>query len=426
VSLKVGRFGIPISQRSPSTLEDDGVEVRFTGWILGTAAVARSLARQLVGYVDNPDEPIVPVIWSDDSGYTGFYRFMGAEVSADAVNYPGHQQFRVTLERVPSCALPMTELRTYSQVRSNSYTYSTTSAASFVAVPISTTNWDFVFEGMHRFQAKTSTGDVLHYGLSSVGQGPSEFANARIGMNIAPADWYTAGCEVTFDGVHQAGRWATTTSNWVLSNGMVRVRPTTVAASNGALQIECWDSTNAWRAVPFIVHNSTTPIAVDPDSCTITRNGPETASVRVTANATPAAVGGLTGGARYTLDLTVRRGTPYIEGVITAWGGAQWGLGRYAAEAATLVSGGIIATSSATGTRWVVGMPYAFHQSLTSGWVVSSTTRSTVPFMVAVFGNDPSVFPNGQYNDSALLAGYPSRFASYMDALAETQHVVTR
>ena len=79
MTLTIGRCGLDVTHDDVQSLDDTGTEVRISGWLKASSlADAKVLRQQLLGHVNNPDEPVVPVTWSTDSTLDGYYRVNSA------------------------------------------------------------------------------------------------------------------------------------------------------------------------------------------------------------------------------------------------------------------------------------------------------------------------------------------------------------
>jgi hypothetical protein len=201
---------------------------------------------------------------------------------------------------------------------------------------------------------------------------------------FASAEGYLVGsARVELDGRRHAGTLTPPHDTWALSNGIIRVRPT----STGGIGVSVWRGIDGWSTEKVFsptvsgVWLSVTP-GVAPEF-TILRNDPEEAKVRLTYPSSPG---------RVTVDLVLRRGARFVTGVLKRHAAANLGITRTVAEAGTSFTGGIVATAGdAEDVRYLLGSSKAPSSSTTP---TASMTRNTVTqldfFLGAVFAGAPA------------------------------------
>lgn len=130
-------------------------------------------------------------------------------------------------------------------------------------------------------------------------------------------------------------------TTWEVHNSLVRVAPV-----GAGIAVSTWEG-GAWRSVKdYVFTVSGATLTVVPEF-TIMRNDPEEVTVRLSYAISPG---------RVTVDLSLRRGSRFVTGVIKRHSSATLGVARTTAEAATAVTGGLRATSvDADGNRFVMG-----------------------------------------------------------------------
>jgi hypothetical protein len=113
---------------------------------------------------------------------------------------------------------------------------------------------------------------------------------------------------------------------------------------------------------------------------------------------------------RFTVDLTIRRGSRLVEIVFQSAFSATLGVVRATNEAGTLATGYVRATSDdIDGNRYIVGSPQTFTDDLTAGGVSKAAATRLYAFVGAEFGGAAAV--DGDQADDVVN--------QYMAALAE-------
>lgn len=241
-------------------------------------------------------DSLMAVTWTDKPDRNGFYTMRA--VTADLINILNgtilKSLWRVDLSRVGSEAETDVESRLTGTVRANNfsllgerwhapsighYGYYTGSAIPTPATRASADGSITVYRGL-------SAGVSPRWGVS-----PGNYAGGRV--------------RVLDGGSERAGVNTTVSaSGWEISNALVRVRP---LSSNGTLEVASYDGTQ-WDTKNWNVTVAASGAPVTAwDGATILRNDYEQCVLRLTKGLSPG---------RAVLDLTLRRGSRFIEGYL--------------------------------------------------------------------------------------------------------------
>lgn len=177
-------------------------------------------------------------------------------------------------------------------------------------------------------------------------------------------------CRVLVDGVERVATNVLdlTGTSWVLTNGLVSA--STAPGGSATFNIAHWDGTQ-WDSKAFNlgISSSTSP-NTSWGYATILRNDYEMCTIRLIDDAVTS---------RRVADLTLRRGSRFVEGVLTSTSSALLAVWPATGEASTspASSGYVRATSNdAQGNRYVVGSARSFSALTASGGLAkSSVTR---------------------------------------------------
>lgn len=271
-----------------------------------TVTEAKVLRQQLLGLAGNPDEPVVPVVWSEDPDLDGYYRVVSVSVTPVLLYLvTGLMRCQVSLERVSGgWVKPLIETNGVSAAAVNvhgitsisTFPYATAaygetaggSGGSFDAIPTSATGAVRVFEGT---VAPSSVWSFATYARTTPYAGAALLEVRRSGV------WYPAIGRQIPSGI---GR-----HDWRISNGFIRA-----SIVSGRLATEVWDG-SAWQTLPDVnlfqtganinlefgtMDRVTGSQEVEP---VVLANGPDCVSVRFPYR----------GGSD---DFTVRRGPPVV------------------------------------------------------------------------------------------------------------------
>jgi hypothetical protein len=231
----------------------DGDRVTFTVHLIETSQAALQARRQqMLGLANNPDEDVVPVVFSDDATLDGFYRVEAVSATMDQMVLVGHYMLNctVSLTRIPGYTAPLVEMDASAVVRTNACGATAGEPAAIASAwHASASTYDSLTVGGTLGVARTGSDGVV-----SVAGQTAPFTRVT---NAFPsiAGRYSGTCRIE---VRYGGTWytvvgqqvpASAAGNWRISNSLVRFTYATytgTAATVGGLQVEVWDG-GAWR-----------------------------------------------------------------------------------------------------------------------------------------------------------------------------------
>lgn len=384
MTLQIGRVGIDVDLEDPEEWTANGEQVVVSGDLVGTVAEAKTLRQQLLGHVDNPDEPAVPVTWTEDSTVDGFYRVLSASVSTVPASLSsGLFQFEAVLERVSDYSLPVVESVLLGNVLTNSH--SVTAAEPFWASPSPVND---IAQAPGDLRPLSDGNDIYLYADFS-----AEPYNQVVAWQ-APPSWFYRGAatlEVGSTKVVAVGRQveASAATTWRVSNGLVRVSPL-AGETRARLRVEHWDGA-AWRAKDYRLLRGggdfeTTSGNGTPHAISVVRNSPAEVTIRL--------LYGYSSGGTFDLfdvDVTLRRGDRMVTVIVTSRSGTSATLGarRDSTEAASGALAGAVYASSAdaNGDQYLIVSPQAVTQDTTNGGLTTSSGVTTARFGIGMDHN---------------------------------------
>ncbi len=363
----------------------------FTIDIVTTAASdineMKARRQQLVGLVDNRDEEIIPVTWSEDSTFDGFYRVQSVSVPSTPVmlsnGYIEACQF--TLERVTGYGNPLMEVTTQAVVRTNAHGYTVPQSLIAMATPATYSQTDL----RPNLTAATSGSRIASDGQTlTVYTLAAPVALTQYRVAPTPVRFYSGAAliEIKYGSTwyQVVGQDIPRNTVWRISNGLVRLTSAD-AATPGTFEV--WDNTaGVWESIS-ITHR--TAAAAGPGigigngseqaPVTILRNSPEQVTVRCLAGASSSALG-------VDFTYTLQRGA---RSVVASWTSAStlaYGAGFASVVACTAVaSGSIRATANdAGGNRLVFAMPVAITSDLVNGLIYAAAAATSGSMMIGV------------------------------------------
>lgn len=408
MTFSLGRFGLQHTGVGVTSWSVDGNVVRAAGWMRdATLLDLKGLREQGLGLVNNPDEPEVPCVWSDDTSQTGFYQVLDFSCEYDLASTltlrDGYYwlDWTATLRRVAGYVAPDVEEVLAGGLRSNSHSITTTETRPALGIVSTAKGFYPNVAATEEYLVDTADGGDIFHLDHGTGGSRNTFFDARARYYLAPADWYKASCSLQVGGQTQVGRnIANDPTEWTLSNELVKVRP----GASGALEVYWWDGTS-WDMISFQAAVGGTAWTDTPYAITALRVSPACTVIRLHIDYQ---VGGEPNQRRM-IDLAVRRGMRWVEGYINVPGrSSTYGIQRTATEASTAITGGIRATSNdANGNRFVLAAPAALTTDLVNGQIRRSSSDESFSFMIgcAVGGSGAS----DPHTEQILTYGYFSQ-----------------
>ena len=343
------------------------IDTETTG---GNVSAAKALRQQVLAMVGNVDEPVVPIVWDDDTDVTGYYKIEAADVDPFPVYLAnGYMVCRIQARRVGAdYVTPPIDVMSLDAARSDANHVIGSSPAIWIP---SAYSWCSVAPTANTPIRACEGGSVTRMGTNPA------FGLYVISFRVAPAEFYTGSCEIEYlvGGVWRplVGRSLPSgigVTSIRVGNGITR---TTYTAA-GAISLSWWSGT-AWEAVGTFAcspyGSATARTFTGPP--TVERNAPESCIISIPNS-----------GHQWPLTITATRGQLFQTLDFN-------GPGRISATtttAATLGTGHIFQTAAgATGNRWILGSTSSFASNLTAGYIEEGPTDALFPAFIGVNPN---------------------------------------
>lgn len=307
---------------------------------------------------------VIPVTFTDKPERNGYYSVKTASSTyTEYLNSMVTADWKVSLDRVGSDSETDLQSRLTGAVRLNDFALT---GERWHAPPVGHYGY---YTGATNATTMTRTGAD---GAITVYRGVPTGVSPRWGC--PPASYLTGRVKVTTAGAQEvygvdvplAG------AGWALSNGLVNVAPSASASldvqayTGGAYHSKLWNISVAGSGGSIIGW----------DQATLLRNDPEMAIVRLTEGLNPG---------RATLDLTLRRGSRFVEGYLQTGTSATLAAYRSSLETNTsfAASGYVTATSNdADGNKFTVGSARTFTAHANGG--VQKAAATSMDFWIGV------------------------------------------
>lgn len=309
----------------------------------------------------------VPIVFQYKTEDNGYYVITG--VDTDRLLWPaeaGRHTWSVTARLIgPDSAVDL-ESRVANVVRANDFA-------------LTGTRWHAPPIGHYAYY----TGSTLPAGsVVRTGETGAQTVYTGVPANVSPR-W---GCAVgsflggrvrflTGNRERSGFNIAVSATDWQLNNGLLRITPLT---SGGQLLVDCYDGTQ-WEAKQWHLAKggATTSIGTF-DQATVLRNDPEVVVLRLMRNGSPG---------RTYADLTLRRGSRFLEVYVQTDSSTTLGAYLNTTEAFTNGTGVNVATSNdANGNKAVIGSARSYTANANGGLSKAAVTAMDFWLGVVVGG----------------------------------------
>lgn len=317
-------------------------------------------------------ERLVPVIFTNKSDRNGYYMVSDANSDMDNwINTVLKVNWKFSLERIGTQTEIDIESRlSGAQTRTNDHAL--TSGVKWHAPPIGhTAYWSSTTQPSVVTRTGADGAHVVYLGVPTATNpryncSVSNYLNGRVRFIDSDAHERTG---TTF---------LSTATGWELNNGLVRVKP---LASSGNLEISAYTGA-AWQTKEWDVRKTGVSLGAI-DHVTLLRNDPECIIVRLLWELN---VG------RVTADLTLRRGSRFVELYVQSQFSDTLGIVRGTTEAAIGATGYIRASANDAATnRFVIGSARTFTNDLVNGGISKASTTTLDAFIGVIAAGSGAV-----------------------------------
>ena len=357
MTLTIGRIGTDITLDPMSIrMRASGGNRQFTisGEMAPTDADAAKSIRNELYRMSRNEDLMVPLTYSVDSSLDGFYRLDSAELSIGLVSLSGWYPFRAVLTPFGSAGMVAVESRIIGGLRANDHSISSAGSEPWHGVPSNMVGYD--------------PGGVIPAKLTRAGASSESVIVWRdIDTTISPlwsvdpSNFYEGAAEVKVGATLRllSGLDCENLPNdWELNNGLIRVTPN---GTGGRLDIEVFTG-GSWSSLKTVRIRRDSIDVGQWDLITVLRNDAAAVTIRLVRN--------VAAGGAMTLDLTLRRGAVYVESRLSYNVSDTLSILLLTAEPATLITGGIRATSNdGDSNRYVFGTSKTFSTDLIVGGI---------------------------------------------------------
>lgn len=223
MSLQIGRVGITAPLTDPEQWTESGDRVTVSGHWYGVASVAQgqALRQQLQGYIGNPWESIIPVIWSVDSTRSGFYRVTDVRVDTTVESLVnGIMPYTIGLQRVTAYTAPLIEAMVNGTTRATGLA-APGNPQAWHAVPSTATAYDV--GAARTIYSRTGIGGLTASVFATNGIDLTYY-NATPTYLLSPGSWYDMAATMTINGYVVTGRQIVSNpGSWQLDNGLIKI-----------------------------------------------------------------------------------------------------------------------------------------------------------------------------------------------------------
>lgn len=393
MTIKIGRFGngaAGYTVPTPMRVQPRGRgEWDLDGVVQCSSAAQMKAVRQNVLGLGEIDEPVVPVVFSDDTDFDGYYAVTSSSVDLSP-EWTSKNRVRwfVGLQRLPDYARPQIETVMFGGFRANSHAI--TPLPQLWIPNTATALYTTMSTGASAYTGSRTCEDGSVLGQVSAAGARYAAERKLTQFLLSASDWYDGACrvEVNYGGTYYpvVGRnpySLLSSTGWRITNGRLRVAPSSTA---GRLDVSIYDTGGAtWETTAFKFYTSGAGSDIDSIlSFAVLRNAVDEVVVRLVLQ--ESITGTVPTTYRHTMDLTLRRGAHHVECYWTQDSGTNLGYVKpNTVTASTTLTGGIRATSNdAAGNRYVIYTPRGKTNDLVNGGLYLTAAANNFPFAIGI------------------------------------------
>lgn len=355
--------------------------------------------QQLLGLVDNRDEEVVPIFWTSDATFDGFYRPLSADVGMLGPSGGKKGWFRVEAEKLPGFGYPWFEVTASGVQRTNAHAPGSLANVSSGLYPktgspytLEAFDWGvFAASGDERGpldSASPDSGITLYTSTKAV-----PFLNETFRFSLPPSLFYAGSARIELlrgsTWYPAVGREIESATVWRLSNGFIRL-----TSQNGSTQgkLETYDSVNGWESQNvkhYVPTGNISGIGRGDTSLniqakvTILRNSPETVVIRCTSPLSALSL------ASISVTYTIQRGARHIGVSWTSTTTTNSGPAMGSATAMTASGHALYQSTAVAGNVIVFTSPQAFTTDTTNGSLRNTSAAASGQYAFCVYQGSP-------------------------------------
>lgn len=392
MSIQIGRVVLNESAIRPFDESQSGDErtVTLSGILFNNSTLSLSAIKDLHDDILGLPLSLVPVSFGDKSDRNGYYTVLSAKSAIVNLAYQSVIQLTWSIDLKREGNDQEIDIETRLSGPANRLNDFTLSGSRWLGIPVGATG--FLAGSSTPSQVVRTTPD----GVVPLFTGIPETVNSvRYQCDIA--DYFKGRVMVTSDGRERAGMGILLGStNWELSNGLISLTARASGFAFAYYNAGVWETAKDWN---FLLGGVT---VTAPTAVSVIRNEFELVTLRLMWNRTPSG--------RIVADVTLRRGSHFVDMVLKSNTAGTLELRRATAEAGTTASGFVRATSNdAQGDRYVVGSARTFTANTgTGGLSKASTTRLDVMLGIEMNGTT-AIAGNAGADLMAQYLGSPSQ-----------------
>ena len=362
-ALTIGRVGLDLDLDHPASWEEsrglDERDMTVSGYLRSTSVANTKVLRSEL--LDMQGQ-LVAVTYSLDDYFDGFYILGDVRIGSQLSSYrfKGLFPYEIGLFRIGGESRVELQSNVTGTVLVNDHGLDNSEVTPFIAPPIGHSAFNWLATGVGSFSRTTEDGTITVYTSNS------DFSrDASWGAD--PSSYYSGACDLYVSSRLRSGLDVPNApTDWLIDNGLVRVGPE--SGNTGRIEVEIYDG--AWSSLKDIAFDRNGSKISNFDYFTVSRNSPEAVIVRLVAG----------GGAfaSHVIDLQIRRGAPFVNGIWNYRGSASTlKVVRDTTEASSTVTPtgassavGVRATSDdGDGNRFFIFTPQAHTADTTEGGV---------------------------------------------------------
>ena len=342
MTIQIGRWGLgTLTLPNPDRIIRNGNQVAIEGWagaVQGAGVTSRAMMLVLRDQFANlvgPDEPVVPLVYSYDSTFNGYYEVVAANITQYDIADEARARFRyqVQLVRVTAYGIVEAVMSGCDRAGKPATMINAFGPTPWHGVPSTWLGYDYGYLAVLTPSTRNlfGGGSIDYYSMVHNASTPTvtDFYDATVTVGADPANYYDGQVQLYSGSTPYLviGRQVINDpTHWRLSNNLVQIDNSSGAGnhftmkfvrSNGSQYDSAWGYVLGFGAGGGF---TTLPAGVTPRSLTVLRNTPWLTTIRLAYSIYSGQSSSVT------LDISLRRGSRVATFVIRSNNNQRWGL----------------------------------------------------------------------------------------------------
>lgn len=340
MTIQIGRWGLgTLTLPNPDRIIPAGNKLSIEGWagaLSGASVTTRAqmlVLRDQLANLNGPDEPTVPLVYSYDSTFNGYYEIQSAVVTQYEIADEARARFRyqMTLTRVTAYGVVEAILSGADRTGKPATMINAFGPHTWHAIPHTWKGWDYGYFTLLTPSSRNllGGGSVDLYEVTHDASTPTvvDFYDATVTVGVDPANYYDGQVQLSVGSTLYPviGRAIVNDpTHWRLTNNLIQIDNSSGAGNHFTMSFVRTNGSQVDTAWGYKIGYGSgagftiLPAGVTPRSLTVLRNTPWLTTIRLAYQIYTGQSGSLT------LDISLRRGSRVATFVLRSNVQAAW------------------------------------------------------------------------------------------------------